>query len=69
MMEVNNIIDAMLRGVMVSATLRALKGQRVLSQATLMEGVQVGGAGVIYDVAVRPAVKSVAPQIPLPNGK
>lgn len=68
-MDVNNVIDAMLRGVMVSATLRALKGQSVLSRATLMEGVQVGGAGVVYDMAVRPAIKSVAPQIPLPNGK
>jgi len=68
-MDGSGIVDAMLRGVMVSATLRALKGQRVFSQATLMEGVQVGGAGVVYDMAVRPAVKSVAPQIPLPNGK
>jgi len=67
-----DILDAMLRGVMVSAVHRAVfKGGSVLSQATLMDGVKFGVSGLAYDMAVKPAVQSVLPQLGglLPNGK
>lgn len=69
-MDGSNIVDAMLRGILVSAVNRAVfKGQPIFSMATVNEGVRLGGAGLVYDLAVKPAVKQVAPQIPLPNGK
>tara|TARA_R100001463_G_scaffold14943_1_gene39206 strand:- start:463 stop:672 length:210 start_codon:yes stop_codon:yes gene_type:complete len=69
-MNGGDIVDAMLRGIMVSAVNRAVfKGQAIFSMATVNEGVRLGGAGLVYDLAVKPAVKQVAPQIPLPNGK
>jgi hypothetical protein len=41
----------------------------VFSMGTVNQGVRLGVASVGYDVVVRPAVKQVLPQLPLPNGK
>ncbi len=65
-----DIVDAMLRGIMVSAVNRAVfKGQPVFSMGTINDGVRFGASGLGYDLVVRPAVKQVLPQLPLPNGK
>lgn len=65
-----SIIDSLLRGVMISAVNRAaFKGQPVFSMGTVNEGVRLGAASVAYDIVVRPVVKQVLPQLPLPNGK
>jgi len=68
-MDPQSIIDSLLRGVMISAVNRAaFKGQPVFSISTVNEGVRLGAASVAYDTLVRPVVKSVLPQLPLPNG-
>ena len=70
MVDAQSLIDSMLRGVMIAGVNRAVfKGQPVFSMGTVNEGVRLGAASVAYDVAVRPVVKSVLPQLPLPNGK
>ncbi len=70
MLDTQSVIDSVLRGMMISAVNRAIfKGQPVFSMGTVNEGLRLGASSVAYDVAVRPAVKSVLPQIPLPNGK
>jgi len=70
MVDAQSLIDSMLRGVMIACVNRAVfKGQPVFSMGTVNEGVRLGAASVAYDVAVRPVVKSVLPQLPLPNGK
>ena len=69
-MDPQNIIDSLLRGVMIAGVNRAVfKGQAVFSMGTVNEGVRLGAASVGYDLIVRPAVKQVLPQLPLPNGK
>ena len=69
-MDPQNIIDSILRGVMIAGVNRAVfKGQAVFSMGTVNEGVRLGAASVGYDLIVRPAVKQVLPQLPLPNGK
>lgn len=69
-MDPQSIIDSLLRGVMIAGVNRAVfKGQSVFSMSTVNEGVRLGAASVGYDLIVRPAVKSVLPQLPLPNSK
>jgi len=69
-MDSQSIIDSMLRGVMISAVNRAVFERKpVFSMGTVNQGVRLGVASVGYDVVVRPAVKQVLPQLPLPNGK
>jgi len=68
-MDPQTIIDSLLRGVMIAGVNRAVfKGQSVFSMGTVNEGVRLGAASVAYDAIVRPAVKQVLPQLPLPNG-
>ncbi len=70
MIDGQTVIDSMLRGVMIAGVNRAVfKGQPVFSMGTVNEGVRLGAASVAYDAVVRPAVKQVLPQLPLPNGK
>ncbi len=70
MLDTQSVIDSVLRGMMISAVNRAIfKGQPVFSMGTVNEGLRLGASSVAYDVAVRPAVKSVLPQLPLPNSK
>tara|TARA_R100000322_G_scaffold151520_2_gene108908 strand:- start:22 stop:234 length:213 start_codon:yes stop_codon:yes gene_type:complete len=70
MIDGQQVIDSMLRGVMIAGVNRAVfKGQPVFSMGTVNEGVRLGAASVAYDAVVRPAVKQVLPQLPLPNGK
>ncbi len=70
MLDTQSVIDSVLRGMMISAVNRAIfKGQPVFSMGTVNEGLRLGASSVAYDVAVRPAVKAVLPQIPLPNSK
>ncbi len=70
MIDGQAVIDSMLRGVMIAGVNRAVfKGQPVFSMGTVNEGVRLGAASVAYDAVVRPAVKQVLPQLPLPNGK
>jgi len=65
-----SVVDAMLRGVMISAVNRAVfKGGSVFSMKTVQEGAMLGASGLAYDIAVRPIVKQVLPSLPLPNGK
>jgi len=69
-MDSQSIIDSMLRGVMISAVNRAVFERKpIFSMGTVNQGVRLGVASVGYDVVVRPAVKQVLPQLPLPNGK
>lgn len=69
-LDVNTIMDSVLRGVMISAVNRAVFERKpIFSMGTVNQGVRLGAASVAYDVAVRPALKQVLPQIPLPNGK
>ena len=66
------IIDSLLRGVMIAGVNRAVFERKpVFSMGTVNQGLRLGGASVAYDLAVRPAVKSVLPQVGamLPNGK
>ncbi len=70
MLDAQNLIDSMLRGMMIAGVNRAVfKGGAVFSMGTVNEGIRLGASSVAYDVAVRPAVKSILPQLPLPNGK
>lgn len=70
MLDTQSVIDSVLRGMMISGVNRAIfKGQPVFSMATVNEGFRLGASSIAYDVAVRPAVKAVLPQIPLPNNK
>lgn len=69
MIGAQDLIDSMLRGVMISAVNRAVFERKpIFSMGTINQGVRLGASSVAYDVAVRPAVKSVLPQLPLPNG-
>jgi len=68
-MDSQSIIDSMLRGVMIAGVNRAVFERKpVFSMGTINQGVRLGAASVAYDVVVRPAVKQVLPQLPLPNG-
>ena len=68
-MDSQTIIDSMLRGVMIAGVNRAVFERKpVFSMGTVNQGVRLGVASVGYDVGVRPAVKQVLPQLPLPNG-
>jgi len=69
MLDAQSVIDSMLRGVMISAVNRAVfERKAVFSMGTVNQGVRLGAASVAYDAVVRPAVKQVLPQLPLPNG-
>lgn len=69
-MDSQSIIDSMLRGVMIAGVNRAIfERKAVFSMGTINQGVRLGAASVGYDLVVRPAVKQVLPQLPLPNGK
>jgi len=69
-MDSQSIIDSLLRGVMISAVNRAVFERKpIFSMGTVNQGVRLGAASVGYDLVVRPAVKQVLPQLPLPNGK
>ncbi len=69
MLDSQTLIDAILRGMMISAVNRAVfESKPVFSMGTVNQGLRLGASSVAYDIAVRPAVKSVLPQIPLPNG-
>jgi len=69
-LNVNMIVDEVLRGVAVGAVYRGIvEGKPVLSMGTVNFGMRLAAANVVYSVA-RPAVNSVLPaQIKLPNGK
>lgn len=69
-MDSQSIIDSLLRGVMISAVNRGVFERKpIFSMGTVNQGVRLGAASVGYDLVVRPAVKQVLPQLPLPNGK
>lgn len=70
MLDSQSVIDSLLRGMMIAGVNRAVfEGKPVFSMGTVNQGFRLGASSIAYDVAVRPAVKSVLPQIPLPNGK
>jgi len=70
MLDSQSVVDSILRGMMISAVNRAVFERKpIFSMGTINQGVRLGASSVAYDVAVRPAVKSVLPQLPLPNGK
>jgi len=65
-----DIIDNLLRGIMISAVNRAVfERKAVFSMGTVNQGVRLGGASLAYDNLVRPLAKQVLPALPLPNGK
>jgi len=69
MPNAQSVIDSMLRGVAISAVNRAVFERKpVFSMGTVNQGVRLGAASVGYDAVVRPLVKQVVPQLPLPNG-
>lgn len=69
MIGAQDIIDSLLRGVMISAVNRAVFERKpVFSMGTVNQGVRLGVASTGYDLVVKPAVKQVFPQLPLPNG-
>lgn len=69
MLDAQSVIDSMLRGVMIAGVNRAVfERKAVFSMGTVNQGVRLGAASVAYDAVVRPAVKQVLPQLPLPNG-
>ena len=69
-LNVNNVVDEVLRGVAVGAVYRGVvEGKPVFSQGTLNFGIRLAGANVVYSVA-RPVVNGVLPPaLQLPNGK
>ena len=72
MIDPQMIIDAVLRGVAISAVNRAVFERKpVFSMGTINQGLRLGVASAGYDVVVRPAVQMVVPQLGslLPNGK
>jgi len=70
MPNTQDIIDNLLRGIMISAVNRAVfERKAVFSMGTVNQGVRLGGASLAYDNLVRPVAKQVLPQLPLPNGK
>ena len=70
MLDSQTLIDAVLRGMMIAGVNRAVFERKpIFSMGTVNQGFRLGASSVAYDVAVRPAVKSVLPQLPLPNGK
>jgi hypothetical protein len=70
MLDSQSVVDSILRGMMIAAVNRAVFERKpIFSMGTINQGVRLGASSVAYDVAVRPAVKSVLPQLPLPNGK
>jgi len=69
MLDSQSVVDSILRGMMIAAVNRAVFERKpIFSMGTINQGVRLGASSVAYDVAVRPAVKSVLPQLPLPNG-
>ncbi len=71
MADSQTIIDSLLRGIAIAATNRAVFERKpVFSMGTVNSGLRLGGASLAYDLAVRPAVKQVLPQVGnfLPNG-
>jgi len=70
MLDTQTLLDSVLRGMMIAGVNRAVFERKpVFSMGTVNQGFRLGVSSVAYDVAVRPAVKSVVPQLPLPNGK
>jgi hypothetical protein len=70
MIGAQDLIDNMLRGVMISAVNRAVFERKpIFSMGTVNQGVRLGVASTGYDLVVKPTVKQVFPQLPLPNGK
>jgi len=70
MLDSQSVVDSILRGMMIAAVNRAVFERKpIFSMGTINQGVRLGASSVAYDVAVRPAVKSVLPQLPLPNSK
>ncbi len=69
-LNVNSVVDEVLRGVAVGAVYRAVvEGKPVLSMGTVNFGLRLAGANVVYSVA-RPVVNGVLPPaLQLPNGK
>ena len=69
-LNVNNVVDEVLRGVAVGAVYRAVvEGKPVLSMGTVNFGLRLAGANGVYSVA-RPVVNGVLPPaLQLPNGK
>ncbi len=71
-MDSQTIIDSLLRGIAIAAVNRAIFERKpVFSMGSVNQGLKLGGASLAYDLAVRPAVKQVLPQVGnfLPNGK
>ena len=70
-MDPQSIIDSLLRGVMIAGVNRAVFERKpVFSMGTINQGVRLGAASAAYDIAVRPAVSTLVPQLGslLPNG-
>jgi len=71
-MDPQSIIDSLLRGVMIAGVNRVVFERKALfSMATVNQGVRLGAASAGYDLLVKPAIKTVSPQLGamLPNGK
>lgn len=71
-MDPQTIIDAVLRGVAIAGVNRAVFERKpVFSMGTVNQGLRLGVASAGYDLVVKPAIKSVSPQLGgmLPNGK
>ena len=65
-----DVMDALLRGIAIAAVNRAVfERKAIFSMASVNQGLRLGGASLVYDLAVRPTVKQVLPALPLPNGK
>ena len=72
MADTQHIIDALLRGIAIAAVNRAVWERKpIFSMGSVNQGLRLGGASLVYDLAVKPAIKNVAPQVGalLPNGK
>ena len=71
-MDPQSIIDSLLRGVMIAGVNRVIFERKpLLSMGTVNQGLRLGAASAAYDIAVRPAVATLVPQLGsfLPNGK
>jgi len=71
-MDTQTIIDAVMRGVAIAAVNRAVfERKAVFSMGTVNQGLRLGAASAGYDLVVKPAIKTVSPQLGamLPNGK
>jgi len=71
-MDTQTIIDAVMRGVAIAAVNRAVfERKAIFSMGTVNQGLRLGAASAGYDLVVKPAIKTVSPQLGamLPNGK